>query len=61
VQEELRLGSLEIIHAPALQGGVPVTLVRRRNGYLSGAAQSLLAVIKAGTATGARRRRAAGR
>ena len=61
VQEELRLGSLEIIHAPALQGGVPVTLVRRRNGYLSGAAQSLVAVIKAGTATGARRRRAGGR
>jgi DNA-binding transcriptional LysR family regulator len=60
VQEELRLGSLEIIHAPALRGGVPVTLVRRRNGYLSGAAQSLVAVIKAGTATRVRRRRAAG-
>ena len=59
VQEELRLGSLEIIHAPALRGGVPVTLVRRRNGYLSGAAQSLVAVIKAGTTS--RGRRAAGR
>ena len=32
VQEELRLGSLEIIDTPALRGGVPVTLVRRRNG-----------------------------
>jgi DNA-binding transcriptional LysR family regulator len=61
VQEELRLGSLEIIDAPALRGGVPVTLVRRRNGYLSGAARSLVAVIKAGAATRARRRRAAGR
>jgi len=61
VQEELRLGSLEIIDAPALRGGVPVTLVRRRNGYLSGAAQSLVAVIKAGASTRARRRRAAGR
>jgi len=61
VQEELRLGSLEIIDAPALRGGVPVTLVRRRNGYLSGAAQSLVAVIKAGASTSARRRRAAGR
>jgi DNA-binding transcriptional LysR family regulator len=61
VQEELRLGSLEIIDAPALRGGVPVTLVRRRNGYLSGAAWSLVAVIKAGAATRARRRRAAGR
>jgi DNA-binding transcriptional LysR family regulator len=61
VQEELRLGSLQIIDAPALRGGVPVTLVRRRNGYLSGAAQSLVAVIKAGTTTRARGRRAAGR
>ncbi len=61
MQEELRLGSLEIIDAPALRGGVPVTLVRRRNGYLSGAARSLVAVIKAGAATRARRRRAAGR
>jgi DNA-binding transcriptional LysR family regulator len=61
VQEELRLGSLEIIDAPALRGGVPVTLVRRRNGYLSGAARSLVAVIKAGAATRARRGRAPGR
>ena len=61
VQEELRLGSLEIIDAPALRGGVPVTLVRRRNGYLSRAAQSLVAVIKAGASTRSRRRRAAGR
>lgn len=61
VQEELRLGSLELIDAPALRGGVPVTLVRRRNGYLSGAARSLVAVIKAGTATRARSRRATGR
>ncbi len=59
VQEELRLGSLEIIDAPALRGGVPVTLVRRRNGYLSGAARSLVAVIKAGPTS--RGRRAAGR
>jgi DNA-binding transcriptional LysR family regulator len=34
VQEELRLGTLEIIDVPALRGGVPVTLVRRQNGYL---------------------------
>jgi DNA-binding transcriptional LysR family regulator len=61
VQEELRLGSLEIIDAPALRGGVPVTLVRRRNGYLSGAARSLVAVIKAGPTLRARGRRAAGK
>ena len=61
VQEELRLGSLAIIDAPALRGGVPVTLVRRRNGYLSGAALSLVAVIKAGTAAPARARKEAGK
>ena len=61
VQEELRLGSLELIDAPALRGGVPVTLVRRRNGYLSGAARSLVAVIKAGATTRAHGRRAASR
>jgi hypothetical protein len=37
VEEELRLGTLQIIDVPALRGGVPVTLVRRQNGYLSGA------------------------
>ena len=61
VQEELRLGSLAIIDAPALRGGVPVTLVRRRNGYLSGAAQSLVAVIKAGTTVPARARKKIGK
>jgi DNA-binding transcriptional LysR family regulator len=61
VQEELRLGSLTIIDAPALRGAVPVTLVRRRNGYLSGAARSLVAVIKAGTPAHARARKKTGR
>jgi DNA-binding transcriptional LysR family regulator len=53
VQEELRLGTLRIIDVPALRGGVPVTLVRRQNGYLSGAARTLAEVIR----TGARRLR----
>ena len=48
VQEELRLGTLRVIDVPALRGGVPVVLVRRQNGYLSGAAQTLVAVIRAG-------------
>jgi DNA-binding transcriptional LysR family regulator len=48
VQEELRLGTLRIIDVPALRGGVPVTLVRRQNGYLSGAARTLAEVIRAG-------------
>lgn len=58
VQEELRLGTLRIIDVPALRGGLPVTLVRRQHGYLSGAAQNLVAVIKAGAATRAGRPRA---
>ena len=61
VQEELRLGSLAIIDAPALRGGVPVTLVRRRNGYLSGAARSLVAVIKEGASAHARARKKTGK
>lgn len=58
VEEELRLGTLKIVDVPALRGGVPVTLVRRRNGYLSGAAQTLVAVIKAGATKREGRRRA---
>jgi DNA-binding transcriptional LysR family regulator len=58
VQEELRLGTLAMIDVPALRGGVPVTLVRRQNGYLSGAAQTLVAVIRAGSARPAGRPRA---
>ena len=57
VQEELRLGTLALIDAPALRGGVPVTLVRRQNGYLSRAAQTLAAVIRTGATKGARRSR----
>jgi hypothetical protein len=37
---------------------VPVTLVRRQNGYLSGAAQTLVAVIRAGSTRRAGRPRA---
>jgi DNA-binding transcriptional LysR family regulator len=58
VQEELRLGTLRVIDVPALRGGVPVTLVRRQNGYLSGAAQTLVAVIRAGVPERAARPRA---
>ena len=57
VQEELRLGTLRIVEVPALRGGVPVTLVRRQNGYLSGAAQTLVAVIRAGATRRAARPR----
>jgi DNA-binding transcriptional LysR family regulator len=45
VEEGLRLGTLKLIDVPALHGPVPVTLVRRRNGYLGGAARALIASI----------------
>jgi len=41
---------------PALRGGVPVTLVLRRNGYLSGAARTLVTVIRTGPGRGSGRR-----
>jgi hypothetical protein len=41
VEEELRLGTLAALHVPALRATVPIALIRRRHGYLSGAAQRL--------------------
>jgi DNA-binding transcriptional LysR family regulator len=57
VQEELRLGTLRLIDVPALRGSMPVTLVRRQNGYLSRAAHTLVAVIRAGAPRSIRARR----
>ncbi len=45
VQEELRLGTLDLIHAPRVRTTIPVSVVHRRAGYLSAAAQALLAMI----------------
>jgi len=45
VREELRLGMLAVVNAPVLRTAVPVTVVHRRNGYLSPAARSLLALM----------------
>jgi DNA-binding transcriptional LysR family regulator len=45
VEEELRTGTLKVIDIPALEANIPVVVVHRRNGYLSAAAQSLLAMI----------------
>ena len=61
VQEELQLGTLSLIDAPALRGGVPVTLVCCQNGYLSRAAQTLVAVIRAGASKRSARARARGK
>ncbi len=47
VSEELRRGSLAIVDVPALRMRIPITLVRRRNGYLGPAAQNLMAALTA--------------
>ena len=45
VAEEVRLGTLRILAIAALEIAVPVTVIHRRNGYLSGAARRLLASL----------------
>jgi len=45
IQEELRLGTLKIVDVPALRAAVPVFVVYRRKGYLSGASRALLSLI----------------
>jgi DNA-binding transcriptional LysR family regulator len=45
VQEELRLGTLDLIHVSRLRATVPVSVVHRRAGYLNAAARALLAMI----------------
>jgi DNA-binding transcriptional LysR family regulator len=45
VEEELRTGALRIVDVPALRRTIPVTLIHRRHGYLSGAARRLMAIL----------------
>lgn len=45
VRDEIRLGAVKMLDAPALRTTVPVMLIHRRKGYLSAAAQSLLALM----------------
>jgi DNA-binding transcriptional LysR family regulator len=45
IQEELRLGTLRTIDISHLQTTVPIHVLYRKNGYLSGASRTLLAVI----------------
>ena len=45
IQEELRLGTLRIIDVPDLRTTVPIHLLYRKNGYLTGASRTLLSVI----------------
>jgi DNA-binding transcriptional LysR family regulator len=45
VDEELRAGSLVVLPIAAMQATIPVVLIQRRRGYLSGAARELLRVL----------------
>jgi DNA-binding transcriptional LysR family regulator len=45
VQDELRAGSLRALRVAGLRASLRVELIRRRRGYLSGAAQALLALL----------------
>jgi DNA-binding transcriptional LysR family regulator len=45
IQEELRLGTLRTIDIPHLQTTVPIHVLYRKNGYLTGAARTLLSLI----------------
>lgn len=45
IQEELRLGTLRTIDIPRLQTTVPIHVLYRKNGYLSGASRTLLSII----------------
>lgn len=49
IQEELRLGTLRVLEIPELVSSAPVTVIRRRQGYLSRAARRLLEEITAST------------
>lgn len=48
VEEELRLGTLRVVSCPTLETTVPVTMIYRRNGYLSGAVRQLLTSLTLG-------------
>jgi len=45
IHEELRLGTLRTIDIPHLQTTVPIHVVYRKNGYLTGASRTLLSLI----------------
>jgi DNA-binding transcriptional LysR family regulator len=56
IEEERRLGTLRVLDVPALRASLPVTVVYRRNAYLSEAARSLLSTIAAAGRRDATRR-----
>jgi DNA-binding transcriptional LysR family regulator len=56
LDEELRSGTLQVLRIPALRVTIPVVLIHRRRGYLSGAARALAEVLAAWPAVSARAR-----
>lgn len=61
VEEELRMGTLHPLRAPAMSATISVVLIRRRRGYLSGAARRLMALLEAWPARRGGQRRGASR
>jgi DNA-binding transcriptional LysR family regulator len=47
IQEELRLGTLRTIDIPCLHTTVPIHVLYRKHGYLTGASRTLLSLISA--------------
>lgn len=45
VHDELRSGNLVVLNVPSMLTTIPITAIYRRNGYLSAAAQALLALL----------------
>jgi DNA-binding transcriptional LysR family regulator len=56
VDEELRAGMLRALRIPSVRVTIPVVLIHRRRGYLSGAARALAEVLAAWPAVTARAR-----
>lgn len=56
LDEELRSGTLQVLRIPALRVTIPVVLIHRRRGYLSGAARALAEILAAWPAVSARAR-----
>jgi DNA-binding transcriptional LysR family regulator len=59
IQEELRLGTLRTINISDLRTTVPIHVLYRKSGYLTGASRTLLSLISSAPVrprTGARRK-----
>jgi len=61
IDEELRAGTLCRLRVPAMGATIPVALIRRRRGYLSGAGERLVELLEAWRGSEPARGRAAAR